>query len=170
MHSARNDHTRSHNIAFMENDMRHAVKNFRENTHGLLECIFVDYANLLRANYPGRTIRNAAVFISGVPKFARLGLIELVDARTGIPEGIPDFVVRTIKRTKHQPIWIPGVNFPASPDDIFKQMKPFMRGDEVVWRHIPSQCHNARRGYRQLKQLNRLGIIEGDNTRPNQQL
>ena len=155
---------------FMENDMRHAVKKFRENMHGLLECIFVDYANLLRAKYPGRTIRNAAIFVSGVPEFARLGLIELVDARTGIPEGIPDFVVRTIKRAKHQPIWIPGVNFPASPDDIFKQMKPFMRGDEVVWRHIPSQCHNALRGCRQLTQLNRLKIIDNDNTRPNQKL
>jgi hypothetical protein len=129
----------------MENDMRHAVKNFRENMHGLLECIFVDYANLLRANYPDRTIRNTAVFVSGVPEFARLGLIELVDARTGIRDGIPDFVVRTIKRAKHQPIWIPGVNFPASLDDIFKQMKPFMRGNKVVWQHIPSRRRNPRR-------------------------
>ena len=132
--------------------MKNVVKNFRENMYGLLECIFVDYANQLRANYPDRTIRNTAVFASGVPEFARLGLIELVDARTGIRDGIPDFVVRTIKRAKHQPIWIPGVNFPASLDDIFKQMKPFMRRDEVVWRHIPSQCHNALRGCRQLEQ------------------
>jgi hypothetical protein len=102
----------------MENDMRHAVKNFRENMHGLLECIFVDYANLLQANYPGRTIRNAAVFISGVPEFARLGFIELVDTRTGIRDGIPDFIVRRIKHAKHQPIWIPGPNFPASPEGI----------------------------------------------------
>ena len=129
----------------MENDMKHAVKNFRENMHGLLECIFVDYANLLRANYPDRTIRNTAVFVSGVPEFARLDLIELVDARTGIRDGIPDFVVRTIKRAKHQPIWIPGVNFPASLDDIFKQMKPFMLGNEVVWRQIPSRRRNLRR-------------------------
>ena len=94
--------------------MRHAVKNFKENMHALLECIFVDYANLLRANYPGRTIRNVTVFVSGVPEFARLGFIELVDARTGIPEGIPDFMLRRIERAKHQPIWIPGPNFPAS--------------------------------------------------------
>lgn len=91
--------------------MRNAVKNLiKENMHALLECIFVDHANLLWANYPDRTIRNAAVFVSGVPEFARPGLIELVDARTGIRDGIPDFVVRTIKRAKHQPIWIPGVN------------------------------------------------------------
>jgi hypothetical protein len=130
----------------MENDMKHALKNsIKENMHALLECIFVDYANLLRTNYPGKTIRNAAVFVSGVPEFARLGLIELVDARTGIRDGIPDFVVRTIKRAKHQPIWIPGVNFPASLDDIFKQMKPFMRGNKVVWQHIPSRRRNPRR-------------------------
>jgi hypothetical protein len=107
--------------------------------HGLLECIFVEYANQLRANYPGRIIRNAKVFASGVPEFARLGFIELVNARSGIPEGIPDFLVRTIKRAKHQPIWIPGVNFPDDPWDINEQMKPYMLNDEVVWQHIPSK-------------------------------
>jgi hypothetical protein len=128
----------------MENDMKHALKNsIKENMHALLECIFVDYANLLRTNYPCKTIRNAAVFVSGVPEFARLGLIELVDARTGIRDGIPDFVVRTIKRAKHQPIWIPGVNFPANSMDIYDQIKPFMRGDEIVWRHIPTLRRNA---------------------------
>jgi hypothetical protein len=61
--------------------MKHALKNsIKENMHGLLESIFVFYANQLRANYPGRTIRNAMVFASGVPEFARLGFIELVSA------------------------------------------------------------------------------------------
>jgi hypothetical protein len=128
----------------MENDMKHALKNsIKENMHALLECIFVDYANLLRTNYPGKTIRNAAVFVSGVPEFARLGFIELVDPRAGIRDGIPYFVVRTIKRAKHQPIWIPGPNFPANSMDIYDQIKPFMRGDEIVWRHIPTQRRNA---------------------------
>jgi hypothetical protein len=135
-------HTLSH---LMENDMRHTVKNsIKENMHALLECIFVDYANLLRENYPDRTIRNAAVFLSGVPEFARLGFIELVDARAGIREGIPDSIARRIKRSKHQPIWIPGPNFPANPMDMYDQMKPLMRGDEIVWRHIPTQRRNAR--------------------------
>ena len=54
--------------------MKHALKNsIEDNMHGLLECIFVDYANQLRANYPGRIIRNSKVFASGVPEFARLG-------------------------------------------------------------------------------------------------
>jgi hypothetical protein len=120
--------------------MKHALKNsIKDNMHGLLECIFVEYANQLRANYPGRIIRNAKVFASGVPEFARLGFIELVNARSGIPEGIPDFLVRTIKRAKHQPIWIPGVNFPDDPWDINEQMKPYMLNDEVVWQHIPSK-------------------------------
>ena len=120
--------------------MKHTLKNsITENMHGLLKCIFADYANLLRAKYPGRTIRNAAVFTSGVPEFARLGFIELVDARTGIPEGLPDRLVHTIKRAKHQPIWIPGVNFPDNAMDIYDQMKPTMRNNEVVWRHIPSK-------------------------------
>jgi hypothetical protein len=120
--------------------MKHALKNsIKDNMHGLLECIFVGYANQLRANYPGRIIRNAKVFASGVPEFARLGFIELVNARSGIPEGIPDFLVRTIKRAKHQPIWIPGVNFPDDPWDINEQMKPYMLNDEVVWQHIPSK-------------------------------
>jgi hypothetical protein len=42
--------------------MKHALKNsITENMHGLLECTFVDYANRLRANYPGQIIRNAKV-------------------------------------------------------------------------------------------------------------
>jgi hypothetical protein len=118
--------------------MRHVLKNsIAENMYGLLESIFAEYADRLRANYPDRTIRNAAVFASGVPEFARLGLIELVDARTGIPEGIPDFLVRTIKRAKHQPIWIPGPNFPDDPMDIYEQMKPLMR--RSPWRTGPPQ-------------------------------
>ena len=129
--------------------MQHALKNsITENMHGLLECTFVDYANLLRAKYPDKTIRNAAVVASGVPEFARLGFIELVDARTGIPEGISDFLIRTIKRAKHQPIWIPGPHFPDDSMDIYEQMKPSMSGDEVVWRHIPSQRRNTWRRFK----------------------
>jgi len=44
---------------------------------------------------------------------------------------------RTIKRAKYQPIWIPGPNFPDDPMDIYEQMKPSMRGDEIVWQHFP---------------------------------
>ena len=120
--------------------MEHALKNsIQENMHGILECTFVDYANRLRAKYPERTIRNAAVFASGVPEFARLGYIELVDARTGIPDGLPPALVRTIKRAKHQPIWIPGPNFPDDPWDIYEQMKSSVRGGEIIWQHFPAK-------------------------------
>ena len=95
--------------------MKHVLKNsIKENMHGLLESLFVQYANLLRSKYPDKTIRNAHVFRSGVKEFARLGYIELVDARTGIPDGLPAFLVRTIKRA-NPPIWIPGPNFPDEP-------------------------------------------------------
>jgi len=47
--------------------MKHALKNsIKENMHGLLESMFVQYANLLRSNYPDKTIRNGEVFASGV--------------------------------------------------------------------------------------------------------
>ena len=119
--------------------MRHALKHsIKENMYGLLECIFCDYAGQLRANYPEGKIRKAVVFSSGVPVFARLGYIELVDARTGIPDGLPLDLVCTIKRVKHQPIWIPGPNCPDDPWDLFEQMKPFMRDDKVVWQHSPA--------------------------------
>ena len=62
--------------------MKHALKNsIHKNMHGLLECMFVRYANLLRSKYPDKTIRNADVFTSGVKEFARLEYVELVDAR-----------------------------------------------------------------------------------------
>ena len=70
-------------------------------------------------------------------EFARLGYIELVDARTGIPNGLPAFLVRTIKRAK-PPIWIPGPNFPDEPWEIDDLMKPAMHGEEVVWQHFLS--------------------------------
>ena len=124
--------------------MRHALKNsIKENMHALLECTFVDYANRLRENYPMRIIRNGAVFASAVREFARLGYIELVDARTSIPDGLPPRLVRTIKRAKHQPIWIPGPHFPDDPLDIFDQMKPSMRGSQIVWQHVPAKRRNT---------------------------
>jgi hypothetical protein len=97
--------------------MKHPANNSIEsnNMHGVLEFTFVDYANLLREKYPAQIIRNAKVFASGISEFARLGFIELVEARCGIPKDLPGFLVRTIKRAKHQPIWIPGVNFPRQP-------------------------------------------------------
>ena len=123
--------------------MKHVLKNsIKENMHGLLESLFVQYANLLRSKYPDKTIRNAHVFRSGVKEFARLGYIELVDARTGIPDGLPAFLVRTIKRA-NPPIWIPGSNFPDEPWNIYDQMQPSLRGDEIVWQHFPAKRRNA---------------------------
>ena len=72
-------------------------------------------------------------------EFARLGYIELVDARTGILDGLPASLVRTIKRAKHQPIWIPGPNYPDAPWEIYDLMRPSMRGDVVVWQHVQSK-------------------------------
>jgi hypothetical protein len=71
--------------------MKHFVSSIQENMHGLLEHMFVDYANLLRSKYPNKTIRNAAVFTSGVPEFARFGYIELIDARKGHTRRDPRF-------------------------------------------------------------------------------
>src|SRR6476659_6696639 len=112
--------------------MKHFVSSIQENMYGLVECIFVEYANLLRLKYPNRTIRNAAVFASGVPEFSRFGYIELIDARKGIPEEIPDFLVRTIKRSKRQPIWMPGPNFPDDPFELHDYMKPYTLGDQLL--------------------------------------
>jgi hypothetical protein len=81
------------------------------------------------------------VFASGVSEFARLGYIELVDSRTSIPNGLPPCLVRTVKRAKRQPIWIP--NLPDDPWDIFEQMQPSMRGDEIVWQHITAERRNT---------------------------
>jgi hypothetical protein len=120
--------------------MRHHQNSPNRNMHALLEGLFVDYANLLRAKYPGRKIRNAAVFASGIPEFERFGYIELVDTRIGIRKGIPKFLIEAIKRSKRQPIWVPSRNFPVHLSDIVKEMKPSIQGDAVVWRHTPAEC------------------------------
>jgi hypothetical protein len=118
--------------------MKHALRDVTENMHGLLESMFATYAMILRDKYPGRTIRKATVFASAIPKFERLGFIELVDARIGIPDDVPDFLVSTIKRAK-SPIWIPGKNFPDEPFDLYDRMKPSLRNDEIAWKHTPSK-------------------------------
>lgn len=110
------------------------------NMHPILECMFVDYANQLREKYPGRKIRNTAVFASGIPEFERFGYIELVNAKTGIRKGIPEFLIGTIKRSRRLPIWIPSTNFPVNSFDLLEEMKPSIQGDAVVWRHTPSKC------------------------------
>jgi hypothetical protein len=91
--------------------MRHKPRSVTENMHGLLESIFATYAGMLRDKYPNRTIRNATVFASAITAFERLGFIESVDARIGIPKDVPEPVVTTIKRAR-PPIWVPGRNFP----------------------------------------------------------
>jgi hypothetical protein len=104
--------------------MKHVLKDLQANLHGLVESLFKDYARQLRADYPKQTIRNSVVITSAVQEFARLGYIELVDVRLGIPADIPKRLVRTIKRSRHHPIWIPGPGFPDDPWDLYDQMKP----------------------------------------------
>jgi hypothetical protein len=133
-----------------EEDMKHAVRNLKGNMYGLLECLFAGYTRQLRIDYPEQTIRNAVVFASAVEEFARFGYIELVDRRFGIPADIPEFLVRTIRRSKHHPIWIPGPSFPDDPWDLYHQMKPSMRGNDVVWRHTPPQKLNTWRRHRSI--------------------
>lgn len=120
--------------------MRHHQNSPTANMHDILECIFIQYANELRAKHPGRKIRNAAVFASGIPVFERVGYIELVNAKDGIRKGIPNFLIDTIKRSKRQPIWVPSRNLPADPFEVFSEMKASFQGDAVVWEHIPSEC------------------------------
>jgi hypothetical protein len=120
--------------------MTHDQNTPTANMHAILKCIFVDYANQLRAAYPGRKIRNGAVFASAIPEFERLGYIELVDTRNGIRKGIPKVLIDRIKRSKRQPIWIPSRNFPVDLSNIVREMTPSIRGDAVVWRHTPTEC------------------------------
>jgi hypothetical protein len=120
--------------------MTHDQNTPTANMHAILKCIFVDYANQLRASYPGRKIRNGAVFASAIPEFERLGYIELVDTRNGVRKGIPKVLIDGIKRSKRQPIWIPSRNFPVDLSNIVREMTPSIRGDAVVWRHTPTEC------------------------------
>ena len=105
--------------------------------------MFIDYANQLRAEYPDRKIRNAAVFASAIPEFARFGYIELVN-KTNIPKNIPDFLIKTLIRSKEDAMWIPSKNFPQHPFDLYKEMKPYLQGDAILWRHRPSKSPKIR--------------------------
>ena len=130
-------------------EMKHCQNSPLENMFPLLECIFVDYANQLRAEYPHCKIRNATVVASAIPAFARFGYIKLV-RKTSIPKDIPYFLINAIKRAREDAIWIPSDNFPQDTWDLYKEMKPYMHGDAVLWRHVASESRIGR-----LKEINR---------------
>ena len=125
--------------------MRRHSNSSTENLHPFLKMIFGCYVFKLREEYPGRKIRNAAVFASAIERLNASGYIELVDARTGIRKGIPEFLIDSIilidsiKRAKRKPIWIPSRNFPLDLFDLDKEMQPYLSGDAILWRHIPSE-------------------------------
>lgn len=118
--------------------MVQSVIGIKENVFALLKHVFVDYAVQLRAQYPDRKIRNAAVFASGIPAFARLSYVELVDARKPLPKHILPYIAQRIKRAS-QPIWVPGKNFPRNLLDLDNLMQPYLHGDEVRWKHVASR-------------------------------
>jgi hypothetical protein len=115
------------------------VNSTTENMHPLVEYTFIEYGNWLRRRCPGITIRNAAVYRAGVKAFSRLGYIRLVDGRREIPADLPDFLVRTIKRTKQQPIWVPGPNFPKDACDVLDRLRPSFQNGEIVWGRTPAR-------------------------------
>jgi hypothetical protein len=118
----------------MQNKLKNSVT---ENMHPVLEQIFMSYANGLRVEYPAQKIRNAVVFKSAVSELARLGFIELVDVRKGIPAHVPADDAQRVKRMKHQPVWIPSAKFPDWAPDIFTLLQPYMRENTVAWKYDP---------------------------------
>lgn len=111
--------------------------------YGLIHAILVLYAQRLRDEYPNLTIRNETVFELAIRELSRLGYIELVDGKRGIPAWLPDGMIRTIKRVKYEPIWMPGPNFP---DSTFMEdfLQPSMKCGKVVWHHSPSKTANKK--------------------------
>ena len=111
--------------------------------YGIIHCILVTYAQLLRDKHPNLRIRNATVFKSAIRELSRLGYIELVDAKRGIPAWLPDWMIRTIRRVKYKPIWMPGPKFP---DNGFMEdfLRPSMKRGKIVWHHSPSKTANKR--------------------------
>ena len=61
--------------------------------YGLIHAILVLYAQRLRDEYPNLTIRNETVFESAIRELSRLGYIELVDGKRGIPAWVPDGMI-----------------------------------------------------------------------------
>jgi hypothetical protein len=102
--------------------------------YGYIYHILKAYAQRLRDEYPNLTIRNATVFESAIREFSRYGYIELVDGKRGIPAWLPDRLVRTIKRVKYKPIWMPGPNYPYS-GFISDFLRPSMKRGKIVWHH-----------------------------------
>ena len=106
--------------------------------YGLIRSILVAYAQDLRDKYPGLTIRNETVFASAIRELSRHGYIQLVDGRRGVPAWLPEPLVRTLRRVKYQPIWMPGPRFPDSAF-VEKYLWPSMKNGEIVWHHSPSK-------------------------------
>jgi hypothetical protein len=81
---------------------------------------------------------------TAIPEMAKHGYIELVDGAKEIPGWVPDSLVRTIKRVKYKPIWLPGPKFPDEPLDMDKYLWPTFEPGEIVWHHATSADANKR--------------------------
>src|SRR5712671_2652785 len=106
------------------------------NMHALVRETFRDYARELRDRYNDRKIRNAVVFESAIKEFSRLGYIVLVDKMRGIPPEVFEGMMHSIKRTRHQPVWMRSRKFPDML--VLLELRPSIRDGEIIWQFVPA--------------------------------
>lgn len=126
----------------------------RSKIYGLIRSILVAYAGGLREKYPGLMIRNEAVFASALRELSRHGYIQLVDGRRGIPTWLTEGLVRTVRRVKYHPIWMPGPRFPDS-GFVEKYLWPSMQDGKIVWHHSPSKTAHRKWAQRRAEAIRR---------------
>jgi hypothetical protein len=109
----------------------------RPNMHGYVGAICLTYSMFLRQDCEGRKKpRSAMVFDSAIAEMARLRYIVLVEGKKDISSWMPKYLVRTIKRVRKFPIWVPAPRMMELHGEwLCDRLKPTMENGKIIWHH-----------------------------------
>jgi len=110
----------------------------KANLHGYVRAICMTYGMFLRQDYQGIKMRNEEMFGSAIAEMSRLGYIVIVEEKDDVHPWMPEGLVRTIKRVKRFPIWVPSPKMIELHGEwVCDRLKPTLESGKIVWHHTP---------------------------------
>jgi hypothetical protein len=109
----------------------------KANKHGYVGAICMTYGMMLRGKYKGIKMRNEEIVGSAIGEMVRLGYIVLVEGKNDVHPWMPEQLVRTIKRVRHFPIWVPSPKMGELGEFLCYRLIPTLENGKIVWHHTP---------------------------------
>ena len=97
-----------------------------------LRCLFKEYAQDIRRDYPGFICRNATVVESGILEFERRGWAKLIADVSEWPHWMQSRT-RLKNLLNERPIWLPTATLLKPDPFVYMKLKPFIRKDQLSW-------------------------------------